>query len=267
LRLIRLVRPCRNMLYSIISRIGEAKQEENMKTSLNVVWVYAFYIIFFLANILLFVIDQNFYEKYFAGEDRLIEWLTCIGFFCASLICLSVIQKYKAFMNRWILFYLAGFALFFFVWAGEEISWGQRILGFQTPEILLEHNQQEEFNIHNLDLKLLHPRDVMGVYVYLVGIILPLFFFFKKSSPSDTWRLFIYPPAIAFCFIWAEMLNLSREPFCSFLAGRVDEKTLGLITNQIEESVEMYWGFSALFGMMCINKAWDHYASCRKTDQ
>ena len=33
---------------------------------------------------------------------------------------------------------------------GEEISWGQRILGFATPESMADVNRQGEFNIHNL---------------------------------------------------------------------------------------------------------------------
>ena len=34
--------------------------------------------------------------------------------------------------------------------AGEEISWGQRIFGFATPDFLLPLNHQKEFNVHNI---------------------------------------------------------------------------------------------------------------------
>lgn len=37
-----------------------------------------------------------------------------------------------------------------FVATGEEISWGQRILGFTTPEPLEPVNQQGESNLHNI---------------------------------------------------------------------------------------------------------------------
>jgi len=40
-------------------------------------------------------------------------------------------------------------ALFFI--AGEEISWGQRLLKFDTPEELKEVNYQDEFTLHNID--------------------------------------------------------------------------------------------------------------------
>ena len=42
------------------------------------------------------------------------------------------------------------FFLFFFVCGGEEMSWGQRLIGFQGPEALLEVNKQHETNLHNI---------------------------------------------------------------------------------------------------------------------
>ena len=35
--------------------------------------------------------------------------------------------------------------------AGEEISWGQRIFGFATPDFLMPLNVSQEFNVHNID--------------------------------------------------------------------------------------------------------------------
>lgn len=51
---------------------------------------------------------------------------------------------------RRIFFLLLG--LLFIVLLGEEISWGQRILGFETPENIEKRNIQNEFNFHNLDV-------------------------------------------------------------------------------------------------------------------
>ena len=34
--------------------------------------------------------------------------------------------------------------------AGEEISWGQRIFGFATPDFLIRLNNQKEFTVHNI---------------------------------------------------------------------------------------------------------------------
>lgn len=46
-------------------------------------------------------------------------------------------------------FLLLGLLFIFLV--GEEISWGQRIFGFETPEGIEARNMQDEFNLHNLD--------------------------------------------------------------------------------------------------------------------
>ncbi len=43
-------------------------------------------------------------------------------------------------------------ALLFLFLTGEEISWGQRIFGWATPEGYAKRNMQDETNLHNLDL-------------------------------------------------------------------------------------------------------------------
>lgn len=48
-------------------------------------------------------------------------------------------------------------ALLFLFGGLEEISWGQRIFGYPTPQFFVEHNEQHEVNIHNLTI--FHGRD------------------------------------------------------------------------------------------------------------
>ncbi|MGB8492081.1 MAG: hypothetical protein WCE64_13575 [Bacteroidales bacterium] len=88
-------------------------------------------------------------------EDGIVENLSAIFFFLASCIMfyIFVVTKtdakdflFKSRRNYFIL--LLG--LFFFFCAGEEISWGQRIIGIDTPEYMEENNAQKELNIHNL---------------------------------------------------------------------------------------------------------------------
>ncbi len=47
-----------------------------------------------------------------------------------------------------VAYILGGIVLVFI--AGEEISWGQRIFEFTTPEFLRDLNRQNEFNVHNI---------------------------------------------------------------------------------------------------------------------
>lgn len=92
------------------------------------------------------------------SEDGLIENVGAFGFFLAALTffisyCLSKGQGMhfgKIHSKRQPLFLLL--ALFFFLAMGEEISWGQRIFGWDTPSAIEKMNSQGEINLHNLSL-------------------------------------------------------------------------------------------------------------------
>ena len=74
-------------------------------------------------------------------------------------------------------FVYLGLAVLFLFGAGEEISWGQRILGFQTPEPLSEVNRQEEFNLHNLSAweasDFLDPDRLFDIFWFLFAVLTP----------------------------------------------------------------------------------------------
>ena len=78
-------------------------------------------------------------------EDGLFECMTAILFLFSSVLCFITYKRNK---NIFIL----GLAMMFFMGMGEEISWGQRIIGFNTPEELKHLNVQKETNIHNLEI-------------------------------------------------------------------------------------------------------------------
>lgn len=90
-------------------------------------------------------------------EDGFFESLTVI-FFLVACVCFGI-AFYRS-MHRENrpnypllkrLSYLVLVSLFLFG-AGEEISWGQRIFHIETPEALREINEQEEINVHNLEI-------------------------------------------------------------------------------------------------------------------
>jgi hypothetical protein len=79
------------------------------------------------------------------AEDGLVENLSAINWLFACLVMLFLFFRTE---NIW--YFLL--AMFFLVCLGEEISWGQRFLNFRVPELVRDHNIQEEFNLHNLEL-------------------------------------------------------------------------------------------------------------------
>lgn len=111
-------------------------------------------------------------------EDGLIESVGTAGFFLTGLAFLGAWWQHKRpFFWFKQLSYLGLAALFIFV-AGEEISWGQRIFGFDTPTELREINTQDEFNFHNLELiqdnSLLNTDRLFTIFALGFALLLPL---------------------------------------------------------------------------------------------
>jgi len=80
-------------------------------------------------------------------EDGPYETVGAILFLVTAILFLWLAFHNKSFLR---IYFLLFFLLFFFAF-GEEISWGQRIFGFGTPEQLKNDNVQGEFNLHNLE--------------------------------------------------------------------------------------------------------------------
>ncbi|MDX9702521.1 MAG: hypothetical protein RBU23_05695 [Candidatus Auribacterota bacterium] len=95
--------------------------------------------------------------KIFAREDGWAENLTAIFYFIATLFFIIYLIKchnkeqiyFLNFVGKYK-FYILFLLMFLFI-GGEEISWGQRIFNFSTPEDLLKINKQSEFNLHNIE--------------------------------------------------------------------------------------------------------------------
>jgi hypothetical protein len=83
-------------------------------------------------------------------EDRLVEWGQVLLFGASGLVGARIAmdrfgRHYRAQAMLWI-----GFVLAMIFICGEEIAWGQRLLGLETPEILEDINKQNEITLHNI---------------------------------------------------------------------------------------------------------------------
>lgn len=119
------------------------------------------------------------------GERGYIEVATVV--FLVPAIVLSVlifIRRRELPKGVGCLMLLGGLAALYF--AGEEISWGQWVIGFETPEAFAKKNAQGEFNLHNLHGgSLLNnvPRQLMLWFTVIGGMILPLALGKRLSNP------------------------------------------------------------------------------------
>ena len=83
----------------------------------------------------------------FAGEDKFGEYLGALAYLSAGIILFVLAVRRPT--GKLALF---GLGFGFFVVGAEEISWGQRIFGWSTPEFLLNGvNVQNETTLHNID--------------------------------------------------------------------------------------------------------------------
>lgn len=129
--------------------------------------IFIFILPLFLITFALIIYMRRFFTFLaLEREDGVIETLQTVLLFVSTLLCGYLSKFYWKKNNLFaILFFIA--SLGFFVLAGEEISWGQRIFNLETPEHLAEINTQGEINIHN--------NKLVWHYVYkgyaLIGLV------------------------------------------------------------------------------------------------
>ena len=129
-------------------------------------------------------------------EDLVGEWSQTYFFFSATI--LSIIVAMRKSRYRWF-FALLAIACSYVVL--EEISWGQRIFGFDTPEFLKARNLQGEANLHNLftgpHKTLLKDLISVAVATAIAG--------FGLLYPLLVWRKWQFA-------LWVEKLGVAAPP-------------------------------------------------------
>lgn len=100
-------------------------------------------------------------------EDGFLEWLTAALFALSGAIRLRIALKERRPFDGLV----AVFCLFV---AGEEFSWGQRLVGYTPPEWFLAHNTQQEATLHNFAAVFGRPKWSLIAVLFGYGIMLPL---------------------------------------------------------------------------------------------
>lgn len=90
-------------------------------------------------------------------EDGIIEMSSAICWFLAASFLFYLFIKSKSDNKRYFLrtkknYFFLLLSLLFIFCSGEEISWGQRIFGIETPQSIQKINIQGEINLHNLSI-------------------------------------------------------------------------------------------------------------------
>lgn len=152
--------------------------------------------VLFALGVLLSIVNRAHFEQDFIREDGILEWLTVLALGSAAAVMAGRLWRYRADASiRQRLAWCAILVLFTFG-AGEEISWGQRLFAFGTPDFLREWNAQEETNIHNLVIggvkinKLVFGNMVFLVFCLYVFVVTPLYHRVDRARAwLDAWAV------------------------------------------------------------------------------
>ena len=126
-------------------------------------------------------------------EEGLIEGLGAAAFFAGGVLAFLAFLRDRRRAEsgrRWRQAVLLGLAVLFVFAAGEEVSWGQRILALETPEALESLNRQGETNVHNLEPLggLLSFDRLFPLFWLTFAVALPV-----AAAVSDRARRFLEP--------------------------------------------------------------------------
>lgn len=196
--------------------------------------------------------DQAF-GAWFKRKEGPIEWATVVVLLPAMAAGVAVWRRRHALPTRWLGWWMGLVGLGSLYYAGEEISWGQQIFQWETPEFLAERNRQNETNLHNLigaGVFEVLPRNLLEQWILWGGVMLPL---------ADRWRGIIRSPRSWSYWFWPTWCCLPTALLAILIRvpDRVDRltgKQLAMLRDlRLSEPQEYYF---ALFLMMYLLSVW-----------
>ncbi|GAB3201547.1 hypothetical protein ABID22_001455 [Pontibacter aydingkolensis] len=166
-------------IYFALSKL-KAENAPVDRVALLGTFLYTFTFAHIFIGIVFSFLNPELYYSY-TEEDSYIEYFTAFILLATAVLCF-----YKAFSTSSKLpkLFLYSAAIVFFLGFGEEISWGQRIIGFETPDDLEQINAQKEFNFHNIHVdgvnlnKLIFGK-VLYTCVFIYFLAFPILYRYK----------------------------------------------------------------------------------------
>ncbi len=138
------------------------------------------------------ICDEAAYTRWFDSELGVVELATPLASCSAIAAGIAALRYADRLPAWWLRGWVLVVTLASLYLTGEELSWGQHLFGWTTPESLLSVNDQGETNLHNIsswfDQK---PRLLLELFVLYGGIIRVLV---RRGDPrGDDWRSWFWP--------------------------------------------------------------------------
>ena len=121
-----------------------ARQKNQLRVFLFPLLVWPFFLVY------RFSIEQSGEVKPYLRritEGSIVEWLSFIFLLFSAFLLWKAVSNWSSWRGKLIARFIA---ICLFVASMEEMSWGQMIFNWRTPEVFDVVNRQQETNMHNL---------------------------------------------------------------------------------------------------------------------
>ena len=181
-----------------------------------------------------------YFDKESGAVENITAVLLAVAIFFVARTVLQVLAQPVVTLKTLTLVWLGIFGLGCIYFLGEEISWGQHLIGWSTPESWMEVNDQGETNLHNTSGWLDQiPRTVLTVGIVVGGLWCPLMrklSFKLQNSKLDEFFIRFLPGwnciTAATCVVAICLLGLlyrsTESGFLGISVGEVKESLIAM---------------------------------------
>ena len=204
-----------------------------------------------LAAILVFVAHASpqFYERWLDDESRgLLSAAHVIIPVIAIVVAVRMLNLKMLRDAPWLCAWVAIAAVGAIYLAGEEASWGQHYIGWETPDAWSVLNDQGETNLHNIsswfDQK---PRLILEIGIIVGGILVPIYAYFRPAIRQSRFAI-ILPPAICLPTALLAEISMGSERVIDLWDGGQ------FIFSRASEVQETYFYFFILLYLLVLSR-------------
>ena len=172
------------------------------------------------------------------SEDHIVEYATAILYLLSSGLFFLLFRRSRKIM-------LMIFGLVLLIFCLEELSYGQRIFGYDTPAFMSRINVQDEMNIHNT--KFFHSEILFHLFLLVYFLFLPLMRSRKLKNFCDRMGVLIpsrcFSPfmGVVFPLLWIDLM-----------LGKINIEEIS------ELIVSLLFFFTALFAYLRVRGGYDY---------
>lgn len=118
--------------------------------------------------------DQEYYFNELVSVGGLVQWLTIWTLVFASIVCFYRAYILKPFRGSFFATCSIIFGFIYLIFALDEMSWGQIVFNFKSPEFFLQRNALGETNLRHLTFMGFELSDI--IFTFAIKLLASLYF-------------------------------------------------------------------------------------------